>query len=197
MTLDAIADLLDKKLNPIQNELRSFQRKVGEDINSLKKSNEKLHSELKNAKAKTEKMQQYSRRNNVVFNGIPFFKDESPMDTAMKISTAFDLSLNENDIDCCHRLFSKNNPTSDDQRDPAFLIRFVHRHKKVTVMKKIKLLKPTAEVLGGSKEIKIYCGDHLTKQSLQLKKNVQMLLQNTEYTVTTFDCIVHICRKLK
>lgn len=120
----------------------------------------------------------YSRRNNVVFHGVPRIESENPIDLAVKLGAIVGVIIEPRDIDIAHRLPSKNT-----KLPPPFIIRFVNRWKREEVMEAAKIAKPTAECMGGGRDMKIYCNDHLTSKCQALLLYAKRL--RPEYHVWT------------
>lgn len=112
----------------------------------------------------------YSRRNNVVLHGVPMKDNEDPLELVTELGDAIGVPISPDNVDAAHRLPSKN-----DKLPPPFIIKFVNRWRKERVMETIKRLKPTAEILGGSKSTKVFCNDHLTPKNQRLLMEAKKL----------------------
>lgn len=96
-TIDEKLDIkLKQHLEPLSHEQESIKR----DIQELKEENEYI-------RWNQDSSEQYSRRNNVVFSGIPRVNGERPIDTLKRICNAFEYDLDLSQIDDCHRLPTK------------------------------------------------------------------------------------------
>lgn len=49
-------------------------------------------------------LEQYSRENNVIINGIPFHNDENVHELVMGVANTLNVTLHESDINIAHRL---------------------------------------------------------------------------------------------
>lgn len=148
-TLKAIvAELLDQKLAVI-NELIMKVSKL-----------EKANKELEEREAERDR---YSRKNNLIFHGIPLKEDEDALQVVEEIGEALGVPILPDNIDAAHRL-----PTRNEKLPPPFIIKFVNRWRKEKVLASAKKRKPTAACMGGDGKIKIFCNEHLPPRKQEL-----------------------------
>ncbi len=88
---------------------------------------------------------------------------EEPIKVAMELGTVTGVQITPTDIDVAHRLATRNK-----MLPPPLIIRFVNRWKRDQVMSSIKEIKPTTEKLGGKKDMKIFCHEHLTSHNQKI-----------------------------
>ena len=113
---------------------------------------------------KLEDIEQYSRRNELIFNGIPEIGRETPLSTVFRIGRLIGYELEAWQIDDCHRLPRRN---KESNAVSPFIIRFVNRYIK-------------RDVLIYSKRNRIpniYENEHLTPAAVELKKKATSALK--------------------
>lgn len=153
---------------------------------ALERENADLRGQIITTQGRTDDLEQYSRRNNVIITGVPEIERENRYDTANRIMSALTYELKLIDIDDCHRI----HPRKNTQGPRPFVIKFVNRHMKRDFLAHCRRIRPTAELFGGSKGKPVYAGDHLTPKTTTLKNYARDKLTGFSYKVSTEDCIV-------
>ncbi len=77
-------------------------------VHEIREEVEKVKMQVKEQGYRIEDHEIYSRRNNLVFHGVPINVNENPLQVAMNLGRAIDVQNYQNDIDAAHRLPSRN-----------------------------------------------------------------------------------------
>ena len=103
-----IINSINNNINGLKDEILNLKDTV---IKRLQEENEKLHNKsnklagkVLSLKEEINSLNQYWRRNNIVFTGIPdTVPDEELEETVTSILSDIDVKINLNDIEDCHR----------------------------------------------------------------------------------------------
>lgn len=191
--MDKMAKLLDTKLEPILvglGEMRATVEKHSESLSTLTKRMDvveknisegvngadseeiqRLQNRVFDLELKLEATENYSRRENVVFTGIPYTEGEDPFEVAIRAASLVKVQIQRSDIVDCHRL-----PTSDRSRPAAFVVKFVCRHTKRNLIEAYRQNKPTAGMLGGENRNKVFANDHYAPYTSALYREARKAL---------------------
>jgi len=116
---------LQRELNPLKDKVSGLESLIVQSQEDSKVMNERI-SEIEARSAKKEdlieNLDQYSRRNNVIIDGIPEMKNEKPVDTIKRIASATEFGIDIRDIDACHRLPNRRTNNPDEPR--RFIIKY-------------------------------------------------------------------------
>lgn len=137
ITIESLKKVLNETLEKNLNEKLKFVKEIHKDHNILRTKVAEVETRVKT-------LENYSRRNNVVIQGIPFQKEENPLEVAISAGELVGVNLDPRDIDIAHRFKSKN-----DKLPPPFIIKLVNRHKKIEIISQARRIKPTGEKMGG------------------------------------------------
>ena len=86
-------------------------------------------------KFEIDKLEQYSRRDNMRIVGIPTVAEEDPVEVVSKLGHDLGVIIRKEDISTAHRVRSRG------KRGDPILVRFVRREKKQELMRKKKVLR--------------------------------------------------------
>jgi DNA repair exonuclease SbcCD ATPase subunit len=143
-------DVLEGKLFEKESENDRLQREVKKlerELENQKDENEKLKSEMiksdDNVNEKMNRLEQYSRINNIRIDGIPEDKEESRFHTENKVLKYLNqsmptLKLRINDIEIAHRLGKSKNG-----KPRQIIVQFCSRNTKTDILSRKKQLKGT------------------------------------------------------
>lgn len=92
-------------------------------VESLTEENLALRKRVVELEARQDEGDQYSRRNTLEIQGIPFSKNEDVVGIVKTVSRALDYPLEDLQIDACHRLRSKE----DSGKPPGIIVKMVRR----------------------------------------------------------------------
>lgn len=153
ITMEKMRKLILESLDIKLDEKLQVLHEVKSDVDRLKATVKELEYRVEDADA-------YSRRNCIVFHGIPFDANENPMDLATQLGAALDVEIHPNDIDDLHRLRTRN-PVGP----PPFIIKLVNRWKRNALMANTRIKKLNAGPWGGSIDQRIFANEHLTRRN--------------------------------
>lgn len=129
---------------------------------NLKSKVEHLTNENAALKTSVKNLEQYSRKNDVIINGIPKVENEEVTEIVYKVADALGVQLNEYDICNAHRLYAPEDKT------PAIIVKLNSTIKKTNLIVKSKQIKLHGKALGLTPAFPIYINEHLTKETLSL-----------------------------
>lgn len=135
MMKQLIREALDEKLGE---RLSKVEEKL-DVLTSFKKDIDAQAKLTKENEQQIDDIDTYTRRNNIVFHGIPTGANENPLDLAIDIGCALGLNISQCDVDIAHRLKTRNDATP-----PPFIIRLVNRWRKEEIMERTEKLQPNA-----------------------------------------------------
>jgi len=166
VTVENLQSILESTLSRIIDE--KFEEKL-KGYSEIIKENKELKAKIAKLEKKADDTDKYLRRNNVVVSGIPYHVGENAMEVAMSAGELVGVQLSPQDIDIAHRLRSRKEPKAKDRKfPPPFVIKLVHRHKKIELIKQAKQIKPTAESMGGPKKTKVFYNEHLIQANQEI-----------------------------
>lgn len=140
-----LAEMLDERLAGLQELIKK--------VDKLEKAQRELEERVEERATEQDR---YSRKNNLIFHGIPVKAKEDALQVVEDMGKALGVQILPDHVDAAHRLPSRN-----EKLPPPFIIKFVNRWRKEKVLAAAKVRKPTAACMGGSKELKIFCNEHL------------------------------------
>ena len=149
--------------------------KVLSENKQLKKKVKDLEERLDFVEDDINKLDTYTRRNNIEVQGIPSAVQDDGLETIVKaISSKIGVEINDTDIEACHRLKSR------DRGPKPVIVRFVNRRICEDIHKKKKNLKDMslAEINGLGIHSRIFFNENLCpfyqklfRMCYKLKKN--------------------------
>jgi hypothetical protein len=174
--------ILNSNVDTIRAELTTQLEEEKKKVQALQKANLELEQKVLAMEHAHENLEQYSRRNNVILNGIWEIKDEPPADTAIRAARQRGYNIDINQIDGCHwlpRKTAQRGPQRADQTRP-FIIKFVSRLAKKDFIIHCKTTRPKG----------MFANEHLTKRTADLRRYAREKLVPLGYRVDTRDCNV-------
>lgn len=154
--------------------LENFYKEKFQKLDELIESVRKATAELHQLADVVDDLAVYTRSNNVVVYGVPIQEDERAGDLAMKLSEIVGIKVRPFEIDIAHRL-----PTRKKDAIPPFIIRYVSRFTKIEVLEQARIMKPTADLMGGDKNQKLYYNEHLTAKNGAIWREARKKLWKT------------------
>ena len=149
----------------VNDKQRQKIRKLNQCTNDLKK-------QRNNEEPKVDELEQYDRRQNLIFEGVPKFQNENVTEIILSLASKLGVNLTANDISIAHRLpvkrprlNSKSNVTN--RRHPGIIIRFISRQKRNEMYLNRKKAKDISDfpVQGMNK---LYVNENLTQRRKRL-----------------------------
>ena len=168
--IDTIQQTLQEQkdaLTAINTRVNDLEKRV-EIVENKNPNIEPLISRLQFVEAKLENLENYSRRNNIVFTGIPFQDNEDPYEIAIRAASLVGFKLNRADIVNCHWLPGGNNSA-------PFIVKFVNFENKQWILREYRKQRPTADAFGGNKNDKVYANEHYAPFTSSLHKHARQL----------------------
>lgn len=152
--------------------LEDREEKWSKTKEELEKEVSDLKEKVNDVEYRVEQGENYSRKNNVVFRGIPVNDKEDPVDLAVQAAGVIGVNINYNDIVDCHRL-----PVRDKKKNnvPPFIVKFVNRETKRSVIRGYKRSRPTADKFGGKREDKVFADEHYAPATMRLLQQAKNL----------------------
>ncbi len=142
-----------------------------EEIGDIKKENaflrgtvNDLKREIANLNNRLEVLEKYSRKGNVIINGIPFERDENVRALTKTFANEIGVDLEEYQIGAAHRLPTKG-------KIPPIIVKFNDYDKKIELIKKTKRARPTI----GDRPI--FVEDHLMAKTTAILKEAKRMRQ--------------------
>ena len=137
-------------------------------IDALKEDNaqlgnkvELLEKKLTEVEISRNKLEQYTRRNNIEIQGIPpQIPDEKLEEKVIEVFGAMNIAITKNHVEDCHRLSKSSKST---------IVRFVNRkHCNAILSKKFETSKIDKSKLGFESNVKLYVSEILTPYNQHL-----------------------------
>ena len=132
-----------------------------EDNARLRNKVELLEKKLTEVEISCNKLEQYTRRNNIEIQGIPLrIPDEKLEEKVIDVFGAINIAITKNDVEDCHRLGKSSEST---------IVRFVNRkHCNAILSKKFETSKIDKSKLGFESNVKLYVSEILTPYNQHL-----------------------------
>lgn len=168
---------MEEKLSTLEKEIdhcnvKKRLRTVENTIITLEKENVAL-------KIKMDTLEQYSRKNNIIINGINEEKNE---DICFKVASLvrekLQVNINQGDISACHRVGNKNTNTSG----RPVIVKFTNLSIKHNILKNRKFLKNTT----------VFVAEDLTRQRYRLYTDCRNKLGNRNVWISNGKITVKI-----
>ena len=114
-----------EKLETENQTLKKEVRFLKTSLEEVKEDNDAMAEDLATAINKIDDLEQYSRKHNLEFHGIPESSQENLAEQIIKLGNVLNVPIRNNDIDICHRL-----PASKKSNNkPRPIIRGTQREK--------------------------------------------------------------------
>lgn len=132
---ESIAATVEARLEKVMNKYETLISRLTEEVNTLKSENQILKKECND---NVDKLEQYSRRNNLRFLGVAEDQNEDVENVIKDIlSKKLYITTNEDLIERCHRVGSK---LSYDGKPRPVIVKFVsYKYKSMIYKLKSKL----------------------------------------------------------
>jgi len=163
----------------IREETLEHVRSLESENKALKEEIVELEKRVENVEIQQIKDDQYRKKADIIISGVPQVEGESSTNNTVLINTVLQnimskigVQLNPSEIVAAHRLRRVGNMA------PAIILRLVAYEKKEAIMRAAKQTRLTAEVLGGSRNIKIFFNHHLSRHYRLLFKEARTLREH-------------------
>ena len=186
-TIKALKELFDNFSLTISNRLTALEGRITQEIGDhssnygdkvnkltvesieLKKRIRTLENRLVNMERSINVSNQYSRKVNIEFNGIPESVHQKDLkNTVVNIISALDIDCTVNDIEACHRLKALHNPT------------IIQTKRSIVdqIIDKRKSLSKVSSAAGLPEDTIIYASHNLCPKFRDLSYNCRSLKRN-------------------
>lgn len=137
-------------------EMKKENNEVREEVVQIRRTNEELEDRIN-------ELEKYSRKNNVIINGIPAENNENVREILNELVDKLEVRVHEYEINAVHRLPASRN------RIPAIIVKFSNNEKKQEFIKQArqKRLK-----IGNTN---VYAGDHLMQKAATILREAKVM----------------------
>lgn len=153
---------------------------LSNDVEDLKRDNEAtksdinlLASENEELRVKVNELTQYSMKNNLIFQGIPYKDEESVREVIMRIAEVLEVKIENYHIAAAHRL-----PARAGKEAIPIIVKFNDNDIKSAILSKAKIMKPKGSDIGFESSLPVYVDEHLTKETLKLWLTAKNMVKN-------------------
>ncbi len=136
--------------------LETKYMELSEDMSELREENRMLKNQI-------ETMEQYSRKNNVIIQGIPQTQGEDVRKIVKTLGEKLEIKINESEVAAAHRL-----PVKRDTDTPPIIVKFLNHEIKPDMIAASKKKRLSSNHLGYSMYSRIFCDEHLTQLNKQI-----------------------------
>ncbi len=154
---------------------------IAKQIHELKSENEELRAKVdiisqenKTLKRTVNDLEQYSRKCNVIINGIPEFDNENLYEITHMVADNLGVELFDYDISVAHRL-----PAAED-KIPAIIVKLNSLEKKAQLVQNSKKVKLHGSKIGINPGHPIFVGDQLTPHTAVILKKAKALKKSND-----------------
>ena len=170
-------------LNEKFEEMKTVTTKLEKDNGQLQQSNNRLQRQVEDLTRQVTDLDQYHRRVNLEFAGVPEEEGEDPDKLVLQIAKKIHPGISAADIDVVHRLGKAN---SDGSRGPRTIIaRFTNRRSRNAIYDgKRKLQHVTTKDLGFRRSNgngRIYVNENLVASTRELLKETNKARRSAGY----------------
>lgn len=123
-----------KELSAKFDEQSKIIKAYEEKFDAIIQENVNLKKKVKTLETQLDDLEQYSRVNCLELNGIPETKNENVCDVIKVVGTALGMQINEDMIDACHRMGTKQ-----EGRKRGIIVKFTRRSVKEEMLQKRKV----------------------------------------------------------
>ena len=158
--------------------LRNQNKQQADEIQKLRSNSKDLEKQSEVELNKIDQLEQYGRRQNLEFHGVPEEKDEDPTEIVMKICNTIGVSLERKEVSIAHRLPKKRN----EDKPPAIIAKFISAETRNNIYKKRKqsrnLDKNIFPIAG---MMNLYINENLTQSRKRLLWKTKQAMKCKDY----------------
>jgi len=134
-----------------------------------------LINENRELKRNVEENEQYSKKSNVIINGVPETNDEELRKVIGEVASCLGIELHDYDLQAAHTLPSKS-------EIKPIIVKFNNYDKQKEMIVQARKLKISSDALGLSPNVPIYIDEHLTKPTIELINQAKNLKKQGKLT---------------
>uniref|UniRef100_A0A8D9E972 Zinc finger DNA binding protein n=1 Tax=Cacopsylla melanoneura TaxID=428564 RepID=A0A8D9E972_9HEMI len=180
---DSLTTVFDIRFNKLKAEFDRQFAELNQKLTEERKEKDGIKRELEQVKERNNKLEQYTRRNNLRIFGL---KEENKEDVEIKVlkvlNEKLNIPINKDDIEACHRTGRLDNAKGGRN----IIVRFVSRKVRDNVFRNKRLLKDT----------RIFINEDLTEANLKLFKMCSEKFGKLN-TYTWYGNIMVVCNGVK
>lgn len=156
-------DKMEEELNRTKQELSTLKKDhdhTKQELASLRRDQDLTKHEVVSLRNDHEESGQYSRKRNVIIEGLPLVQNEDTTKLALQVISGIGISLKKTDIEACHRLpVNKSNP----QEKPIIVKMFDRKAAEACVFhgRKARPTLASLKLVANSTD-PVYFKEHLT-----------------------------------
>ena len=146
---------------------KATNEEQSEELMALREKTADLNKKTTDEAVKLDGVDQYSRRQNLEFQGIPVTETENVIEIVSKVCKLVGVEVNENDISIAHRLPPKRFSKVGDS--PAIIARFINRNLRNKIYSKriiARRLETSCFPISGM--TKLFINENLTQERKRL-----------------------------
>ena len=160
----------------------------GNELRTLKTNSTKIEKKAETEAIKLDGIDQYSRRQNLEFHGVPQTNNENVINIVVKIGKVLGVDINQNDISTAHRLPQKPHSNRRSESDeppppPGIIARFINRDLRNFIYSKRAVAKNIASkdfpVAGMQR---LYVNENLTQSRKRLLWQTKQAARTRDYS---------------
>ena len=160
----------------------------GNELWTLKTNSTKIEKKAETEAIKLDGIDQYSRRQNLEFHGVPQTSNENVINIVVKIGKVLGVDINQNDISSAHRLPQKPHSNRRSESDeppppPGIIARFINRDLRNFIYSKRAVAKDIASkdfpVAGMQR---LYVNENLTQSRKRLLWQTKQAARTRDYS---------------
>jgi len=184
----ATIDNLQSSINNLTAE--NAARKL--ECEALVEENKQLTRQVNELNWEVQDLQQYSRRDNIEIQGVPYSNNENVYAILNEIAKLIKIPFNREEISIAHRI-----PNGSQRRHPTIIVKFISRWVKNSWMaaaKKCDLLN-AAQLHDSWESTSIFMNDHLTAANKQVLGYARKQMRERKLShAWTRDCRIYVRR---
>ena len=164
----------------------------GNELRTLKTNFTKLEKKAETEAIKLDGIDQYSRRQNLEFHGVPQTSNENVINIVVKIGKVLGVDINQNDISTAHRLpqnlirigvVKRHSESDEPPPPPGIIARFINRDLRNFIYSKRAVAKDIASkdfpVAGMQR---LYVNENLTQSRKRLLWQTKQAARTRDYS---------------
>ena len=168
-----------RRLKTHYNALKLANEKQTNQLDELMINSADLEKKSNSEAVKLDAIDQYSRRQNLEFLGIPVTANEDVIDIVVKLSKLVGVDITKSDISTAHRLRPKRHSTIGEP--PAIIAQFINRNLRNLIYSKHTAAKFIPENdFPISKMKRLYINENLTQERKKLLWQIKQRMKQLE-----------------
>ena len=162
--------------------MKTTNEEQTKEFNLLKDCSTDLKQKANAEALKLDGIDQYSRRQNLEFAGVPVSENENVVDVVVKIGKLVGVNVKPSDISTAHRLPTKR--YSKISKPPAIIARFISRNVRNHIYRKRVALRDVSETelpVPCMEKAKLFINENLTQARKRLLRQSKQAAKKNGY----------------